>query len=370
MDKSVMEPHWCVTDPASRIYPACSRGRIGIITNGFSSSYYGHMIEGASDYLMACGYQALAQCNLQSHVGELMACKSLMQMNCDGLIIHSDSLSDQELNTLFASHSNTVLLNRCLPDYRERCVYVDNVNGGQQAAHCLIANGHERIATVTGPRRFFETNDRTRGFHQELARHDLEPLLCIEGCFTESSGEHAMHGILDSDLNISAVFFHNDEMAFGAMTACRNRGISIPDDISIIGYDGLAACEYVTPKLSSVEQPLRQLGEHAARILCSLIMPSDVDDKPAFCEYKPVLAERETVSLPATYPDENVVLTQREYDCMTWTARGKTAWEISVILGISESTATFHLRNAGIKLKASNRTHAVAKAIQSGLITP
>jgi len=177
-----------------------------------------------------------------------------------------------------------------------------------------------------------------------------------------------MEEIYHNHADVTGIFFHNDEMAIGALLACRRLGIRVPQDISIIGFDGLPMCEYVTPRLTSVEQPLLQLGEQAARIVCDLISGVEQSQRILGARYQPVLVERESVAAPPGHSQEQVSLTQRELECLTWTANGKTSWEIAVILGVSESTATFHLRNAGNKLKASNRAHAVAKAMHQGLI--
>lgn len=346
-------------------------GRIGIITNEFSSSYYGQMVQGACNYLMAHGYQTIVQSNFCSHKGELLAWSSLNELDCDGLIIHSNALTDAELHEIFKRYNNTILLNRNLENYESRCVYTDNLIGGSLAARCLIDHGHENIAMISGPKRFHEVNQRAQGFIKELKENDRDVKITVEGDFQQPSGEACIEQILDAGLDITAVFAHNDNMAFGAMNRCRLRDIKIPEDLTIIGYDGLAMCEYVSPKLTSVQQPLYTLGDRAARLMVRLL----TDDKSRAKvnsksnTYTPVLAERESVAPPKGYSNEKVALTHRETECLTWTARGKTAWEISVILDISESTSTFHLRNAVLKFKASNRTHAVAKALHNGLIS-
>jgi len=341
-------------------------GRVGIVTDHFGSAYYGQMVDGASNYLTANGYQAVVQSTLKSRRSELLAFTSLQ--DCDGLIIHADALTDEELNDLMSQYPCSVLLNRHLTHYADRCVYLDNRLGGEMAANYLLTQGHQAIAMVQGPSRYFEATERSKGFNDALKIKKISPNIIVNGDFSQLSGERAMTKLHDHHEKITAVFFHNDEMAFGALNACRTLAIKVPEDISIIGFDGLPMCDYVSPKLTSVQQPLRQLGEHAARIVHDLMRDAPTDERVSGATYVPVLAERESVTPPKGHIEEEVSLTERECVCLYWTAHGKTSWEIAVILGVSESTATFHLRNAGSKLQASNRAHAIAKALHLGLI--
>ena len=324
------------------------------------------MVEAASDYLLAQGFKAVVESNLNRD--ELEAITSAIEQNYDGLIIHADKVDSEPLNQLMQQHPTTVMLNRHLTKFKERCVDVDNTLGGRIAAQALVSQGHTCIAMVSGPVSYTDTEQRSAGFKRELRASGLELRSELAGSFVRLSGEESMEEIYHNHADVTGIFFHNDEMAIGALLACRRLGIRVPQDISIIGFDGLPMCEYVTPRLTSVEQPLLQLGEQAARIVCDLISGVEQSQRILGARYQPVLVERESVAAPPGHSQEQVSLTQRELECLTWTANGKTSWEIAVILGVSESTATFHLRNAGNKLKASNRAHAVAKAMHQGLI--
>ncbi|MFK7859442.1 MAG: substrate-binding domain-containing protein [Granulosicoccus sp.] len=356
------------TSPFHQHSTTLSLGSVGIVTSSFASAYYSVLMEAASNYLLCRNFNVLVQSNLQSHRGKLDACAALEVSDCNGLIIHADTMKEDELNLVMQKHPNVVLVNHHLSSFPERCVAVDNILGGEIAARFLVAQGHRKIAMVSGPPNYFEANDRALGFKRELQDHYIDLSVELFGDFLQDSGESAMEQLYAEHPEITAVFFHNDEMACGALNACKRLGLQVPADLSIIGFDGVPMCEYLTPKLTTVQQPLRQLGEHAAKVVCDLIMNTHPEKRTVGTTYLPVLAERESVCPTAGHSADAVSLTQRETECLTWTARGKTSWEISVILGFSESTATFHLRNAGAKLKASNRANAVAIAIHRGLI--
>ena len=218
------------------------------------------------------------------------------------------------------------------------------------------------------PPDFPVTNERALGFQRVLKAHDIELMVDLVGNFVEAGGERSMKHIHARHPDVTAIFFQNDDMAIGALNACRQLSLKVPRDLSIVGFDGIPLCEYVAPRLTSVQQPMRQMGELAAQIVADLLLDVKEHKRNVGTTYIPVLAERESVSPLIGHSPEKICLTQRETECLTWTASGKTSWEISVILGVSESTATFHLRNAVAKLEANNRTHAAVKALHLGLI--
>lgn len=342
-------------------------GRVGVLTAGFQSPFYGQILEGIFNHLTPRKYQTLVQSNLRLCMREQLDKSTLTDLDCEGLILHASTLSDEKLGMLMEDHGKVVLLNRHLKQYANQCIYTDDVAGGKLAARCLIDHGHRRIGMISGPAHFHESVNRTAGFESELKSSHLRVAAHATGNFHEVSGADAIDELLDSRAGITAVFVQNDEMAFGVLTRCHKRGVRVPEDLSVIGYDGIAMCEFVTPKLTTIQQPLRLLGEQAAALLCNLLEGEAPESDNAFV-HTPILAERESVAWPNGYRSQEVALTKREEECLTWTAGGKTSWEISVILGVSESTVTFHLRNVVTKLKASNRTHAVAKAMKLKLI--
>lgn len=345
-----------------------SLGRVGITTNSFESAYYSRLMEASSNYLKARGFTVVVQKKVPAADSEREAFVALVESQCDGFIFQADVMADDELNGLMQTHPTMVMMNRHLSRFPERCVDVDHVVGGEIAAQHLISQGHRKIGMVRGPEKYVATHERALGFHRVLKKHGIEVIFDLNGDFVEAGGEQAMEHIHAKHPDVSAVFFHNDDMAFGALNVCKQLGVKVPEDLSVIGFDGIPMCEYVSPRLTSVQQPMRQMGELVAQIVADLLLNVKEDNRTIGTTYLPILGERESVSPLLDQRSEKIALTLRETECLTWTANGKTSWEISVILGVSESTATFHLRNAAAKLKASNRTHAAVKALHLGLI--
>lgn len=350
--------------------------RIGIVTNEFESPYYGRMLDSAVSCLRNQGHIAIVQSNAATRVGEIAACQSLMNFDCDGVILHADLLTETELNDLMKHYPHSVIMNRRVENFENRCVYFDNVKGGALAALHLIENGHRHIAMVTGPKHFFEVADRSSGFINQMVASKLNANLVveIEGDFCNDGGAMAMSKLTRLEEPVTAVFFHNDEMAIGAIGWCRDHGIRVPEDMSIIGFDDLPIYQHTIPQLSSIRQPLAQIGKASAQCLINLLNDSDAPDVPQTEQYfSPQLVDRASVArLTIDQLNNNTPITpvsSREISCIYWAAKGKTSWEISVILDVSESTVVFHLRNAGKKLKTVNRTHTVAEAIRLGIIS-
>jgi len=347
--------------------------RVGIMINGFESSYYGHMADGAVDYLKCQGIETILNTHSRSKEGELEAWQSLLDCECDGLIAHVDSLTDEDLRPLMEMHEKGVLMNRPMPGFDDRCVWFDNFHGGVLAAEHLIAKGHKKFAMVTGPERFFEVKARTTGFLSALkeAGVELPAEHQIESNFLEEGGGQAMQALMQSKKAFSAVFFHNDEMAMGALAACADKGLRVPEDISIIGFDDMPLSILAMPPLTTIRQPLREIGEETARLMVQLLCKDSAREeiKPVQSVFGPILVERESVS-SYDHQQSEQRLTPREIECLLWASRGKTAWEISKILGISERTVVFHFTNVAEKLNATNRQHAISKALLYGIVKP
>lgn len=202
---------------------------------------------------------------------------------------------------------------------------------------------------------------------------DVE-LQTLETSLDEEGGAAAMSILLGHKLSPTAVFFQNDRMAMGALSTCQQNGVRVPHDISILGCGDLYATAHTRPALSTLRQPLAHIGEQAAQRVMNMI--DNVRTHPADKQEPdlgmPTLISRQSIrdrnNCPAHDELSDGHISVRERECLTWAANGKTSWEISQILGVTESTIIYHLRNATRKLNAANRLHAVAKALQASII--
>lgn len=150
-------------------------------------------------------------------------------------------------------------------------ISIDNRGGARMATEHLLALGRTRIGHIGGPPTWRETRDRADGWRAALAEAGTEPGPMVSGNWSSASGEAAFLELLSQAPDLDAVFAANDQMALGLLHAAHERGIAIPQDIAVVGFDGLAEGAQFTPSLTTILQPLRELGKLAVRELLSTI---------------------------------------------------------------------------------------------------
>ncbi|WP_122939415.1 LacI family DNA-binding transcriptional regulator [Brachybacterium sp. EE-P12] len=148
-------------------------------------------------------------------------------------------------------------------------VGADNFEGSYRATTYLLSQGHRRIAHLAGPERLGSARDRLRGYLRALRDAGLatDPQLVLEGPYSESFGASALSRILRLDDPPTAVFAASDIVAVGLSSAAPMHGISIPAELSLIGFDGIEQGAWVTPQLSSVVQPLAEIAKQSLDLL-------------------------------------------------------------------------------------------------------
>jgi LacI family transcriptional regulator, galactose operon repressor len=148
-------------------------------------------------------------------------------------------------------------------------VLPDNVGGADAAARALLGLGHTRIGVITGPEEMTVTVDRTRGFLERCAaeRLPVRAERIVSGRFTREGGASAMVALLERCPDITAVFCLTDTMAVGALGVLRHRGIDVPGEMSLLGFDDISLAADLTPALSTVHIPLAKMGEAAIRLI-------------------------------------------------------------------------------------------------------
>jgi LacI family transcriptional regulator len=181
----------------------------------------------------------------------------------------SSDIDDPLLPTLLKEGYPLILIGR--HPFFDEAAWVDSDNraGARRATAHLIGLGHRRVATIAGSPRMAVALDRRDGYKQALLEAGLPiaPELIVEGDFTQESGERGMARLLELPDRPTAVFVAGDTMAFGALRAIQRAGLRVPDDIAIVGFDDLPLAVLTHPTLTTVRQPIRELGVAAANLL-------------------------------------------------------------------------------------------------------
>jgi len=194
----------------------------------------------------------------------------------DGVIVASTRLDDPLVPQLLRDGVPFVLVGR-YPDERVNYVDVDNIGAARMAVEHLIRQGHERIATITGPLSTGHGQDRLSGYRQALEAHRLPVRddLIFEGDFTESSGSRGVRRLLSA--SPTAIFAASDSMAIGALKALRQAGLRLREDVALVGFDDVPISAALEPALTTVRQPIQRLGSMSADLLVRLLQsPPDV----------------------------------------------------------------------------------------------
>jgi LacI family transcriptional regulator, lactose operon repressor len=149
-------------------------------------------------------------------------------------------------------------------------IVIDNYGGARQATAHLLALGRRRIGHLAGPLPWLEAQDRHDGWFDALRDAGVEPGPVVSGTWTPASGEAGFEHLLVLAPDLDGLFVANDQMALGVLRIANERGIAIPDTIAVVGFDGLDEAAHFTPTLTTVVQPLRELGELAVREVLSI----------------------------------------------------------------------------------------------------
>ena len=187
----------------------------------------------------------------------------------DGLLVASALAEDTFLTRLLDEHFPLVLVGRSPAHADITTVDVDNVHGASMAVRHLAQMGYTRIATITGPTNMVAAIDRREGFLRGLHALGLEaPASYLQaGDWSEGSGTQAMERLLRVTPRPDAVFVASDNMAVGALKAARMAGLRVPEDIAVVGFDDIGSAATAEPPLTTVHQPIDQLGYLAASTL-------------------------------------------------------------------------------------------------------
>jgi len=241
---------------------------VGVLTQNFGSPFYDAIIQGVVRGLNRTDYFPIfADGQWQSDI-ELEAIQAMLRRQIDGLIVLGGFLEVGELAEL-AKDIPLVMVARNVTGFEENCICINNIEASYLAAKHLIELGHRRIAHICGRLDHPDARNRRQGYINALEDAGIEPdpQLIIEGNFRRQSGVLAIEMLLAQQSPFSAIFAANDQMAYGARLGLHRRGIRVPEDISLVGFDDEPAAAFMIPPLTTVHQPAIELGLEAARVV-------------------------------------------------------------------------------------------------------
>lgn len=281
VEKAIAEFHY-QPNVLARSLASGRTNTIGVLTQAIASPFYGEWLRGIEDTLLEPGLTPLFVSSHWSPQEEAARLEQLLARRVDGVIILHGQISE-ELLIRYSARAPLVVLGRSLgPHDALSCLPIDNITGARDATDHLITLGHRNIAFVAGPPNHADSIERLIGYKAALegAGIAFDASLVIEADFTEAGGFKAMEQLFDTASHLTAVFCSNDQMAYGARLAMYRRGLRVPEDISLVGFDDLPTSVYMTPPLTTVRQPTYEIGCLAARAVVQLIRGEQVTMDP------------------------------------------------------------------------------------------
>ncbi len=242
---------------------------IGMVVSDLGGPFFGDMMRSAEDEVRKFGKHLMITSGHDTLESEQDAINFLMQRRVDALLLHLDSIPDEDIIKLSDSAKiPIILMNRLVPELPEQCISLDNDMGGYLATQHLIELGHIQIACITGPLFKADARSRLAGYRRAIEQAGLEydERLVIESDYQESGGKTSIERLRRRNVHFTAVVAQNDHMAIGALNTLKLHGLSIPEDVSIVGYDDMVMARYTEPGLTTVNIPVAQFGQQAANL--------------------------------------------------------------------------------------------------------
>jgi LacI family transcriptional regulator len=246
----------------------------------FADAFLPEVLRGVGDAVQEDGFRVLIH-SVEDVTAPEAYIGLVREKQTDGIILSGPRSDDRQLLQLKAEDFPVVLLGQ-LPGSGIPFADVDNAGAAKQAVDHLIGLGHRRIGMITNaPLAYTAARDRLTGYRQamEEAALDYVEELVRTGDFREESGHEAMNSLLDLTQPPTAVFVASDLVTFGAMLAIKQRGLTIPDDVALVGFDDVRLAHYVNPPLTTVRLPAYGLGYRAAMLLTQLIVGEAVEEQ-------------------------------------------------------------------------------------------
>ena len=252
-----------------------SRSRVlGVIVNRISDPFYSEVLDGIQDVLFSAGYSLFLAATDHNPDREKVILRAMTERRVDGLIVCSVFVNRQ-FRTQFGAHSMPMVVvhNRAY-DNGSHSINHDDVYGSQQMTRHLIELGHTRIAFLGNARAVCETEERLKGFREAMQAAGLTlpaEYIVYAAKGHLAAGREAICPLLDLPNPPTALVCFNDMLAIGAMQMLQESGRRVPADCSVVGFDNIPFSAFVTPSLTTFNQPKYQLGQEAARMILRLL---------------------------------------------------------------------------------------------------
>lgn len=245
---------------------------IGVLLPDVYGEFFSEIMRGIDQAARQHKYHVIVSSS-HSEASEVDAAVRAMRGRVDGLILMAAELDTTTFAANLPDRAPVVLINAPISDSQFDTLNIDNFGGAYTMTLHLVRLGHKDMRMIRGSERNQDASEREKGFRAALAKAGIA---CgkdwiVPGDFTEVSGYFATQQILAAEPRPTAIFAANDSMAVGALSALRDAGLRVPEDVAVVGFDDIPIAEYVSPSLSTVRVSIATLGTRAAERLFASI---------------------------------------------------------------------------------------------------
>ena len=275
---------------------------IAFLLPDITNPFYASLVSGIQQIALASGHTMLLCTTGGDAEREAEYLSLLRAKQVDGALVDGLVLPPERIAEFVEDGFPIVCLDRDVRSQSVPLVQVDNHRGARLAVDHLVGLGHVRIAHLTGAPELGISGERLAGYHAALgaAKVPFDPGLVRAGHFSEDGGYDATHALLESGARFTGVFAANDLSAIGALAALREAGLTVPDDVSVVGFDDLRLSARTAPPLTTVRQPAVEIAQRATQILVALIAGRRVRKLRYLLE--PALVVRSSTAPPPGVP--------------------------------------------------------------------
>lgn len=262
-------------DAAARSLVMRRTHTVGVVVTTIADPFSAEVVEGIERTASAHGYSVILAASNDEPEREIAAVEMLHSKRVDAIVVTSSRVGALHQERLGAAGVPVILLNnhslQQVPNAYS--VRVDDVHGGRLATEHLVGLGHRRIAHVAGPEGHTPSRERLEGYRQALEAAGLafEPALVIPGNGRPEGGATALAALLALPERPSAAFCYNDMTAIGLLRSGKAAGVRVPEDLAVVGFDNIPFAAYVTPALTTIAQPMLELGQRAMDMALALM---------------------------------------------------------------------------------------------------
>ena len=238
-----------------------------VVTNSlYNGPYFSAMIYEAGKFSEQHGYRIILADGKHSAEDERNAIEFLQDMKCAGIMVYPHQLGSEDLAALIQySATPIVCINRSIPDFEQHTVVPDHYQAALKVMDFIVQQGHRRIAFIRGPETSPTAQQRFQAYHDKLPEYNIafEQELVVMGDWSSQSGYTATTELISRKAGMTVILAGNDDMAMGAINALLDHGLTIPNDVAVVGFDDVPMAAMIRPNLTTMRVPLSGMIEQA-----------------------------------------------------------------------------------------------------------